>query len=140
MRCALILICAMALTAACGFLDDSDKPEAQPGLKASSDWIALLDGGNYTGSWAAAAVYFRTAVPQDQWVMSMNAFRAPMGATTTRKVKSARLATTLPGAPDGQYLLIQYMTEFANKKSAVETTTVMRETNGVWSVSGYFVR
>ncbi len=135
-----IAIILALLAAGCGPRDQSDKPEVQAGLGAAAQWLAAVDAGNYTGSWASAAAYFRAAVPQDQWLSSLNAFRAPMGDQVSRRVKAARFETTLPGAPDGQYVLIEYESVFAKKKAAVETATVMLETGGVWRVSGYFIR
>ncbi len=58
----------------------------------------------------------------------------------SRKLKVARFYPKLPGAPDGQYVVIQYDTEFENKKSAVETITPMLEKDGTWKVSGYFIK
>jgi hypothetical protein len=46
----------------------------------------------------------------------------------------------LPGAPDGQYVVIQFETSFENKHNAVETVTPMLEPNGQWRVSGYYIR
>jgi hypothetical protein len=46
----------------------------------------------------------------------------------------------LPGAPDGEYVVIQFETSFENKKSAIETVTPMIEINGGWRVSGYFIK
>jgi hypothetical protein len=128
------------LATGCGLMDQSDKPEAQAGIKAAGEWLALVDAGNYIGSWDNAAAFFRGAVPRDQWESSMTTFRAPMGKSVSRKIKSARLATTLPGAPDGLYVLIQYDSVLENKKAAIETATMMLETNGQWRVSGYFIR
>jgi hypothetical protein len=56
------------------------------------------------------------------------------------QLKSRTYSTTLPGAPDGEYVVIQYQTSFANKKASVETVTPMREKDGRWRVSGYFIR
>jgi hypothetical protein len=58
----------------------------------------------------------------------------------SRRVSSAEPATRLPGAPDGQYVVIQFETSFANKQRAVETVTPMLDTDGAWHVSGYFIR
>jgi hypothetical protein len=58
----------------------------------------------------------------------------------SRKVRSREYAEKLPGAPDGKYVVIQFDTAFANKASAVETVTPMLDADGVWRVSGYFVR
>lgn len=56
-------------------------------------------------------------------------------------MKGATYATKLPGAPDGEYVVIQYKASFANKESAVETITPMKEADGTtWHVSGYFIK
>ena len=41
---------------------------------------------------------------------------------------------------DGKYVVIQYDTVFEHKASAVETVTPMPDPDGVWRVSGYFIR
>jgi hypothetical protein len=46
----------------------------------------------------------------------------------------------MPGAPDGEYYVIQYDTSFEKKKSAVETITPMVDKEGKWRVSGYYIR
>lgn len=48
--------------------------------------------------------------------------------------------TSLPGAPDGKYVVIQYDTSFENKKAAVETVTPMLDKDGKWRVSGYYIK
>jgi hypothetical protein len=44
------------------------------------------------------------------------------------------------GAPDGEYVVIQYDTKFDNKAAAVETVTVARGKDGVWRVAGYYIK
>jgi hypothetical protein len=68
------------------------------------------------------------------------ATRNPLGKTLSRKLKSASHTKTLPGAPDGEYVVIQYDTRFEHKQSATETITPMLGTDGTWRVSGYFIR
>ena len=48
--------------------------------------------------------------------------------------------TSMPGAPDGEYVVIQYSTNFQNKKSAIETVTPMKNKGGEWRVSGYYIK
>jgi hypothetical protein len=55
-------------------------------------------------------------------------------------MESAELFTEMPGAPDGEYITFRYATRFANKRTAVETVTPMRDIDGQWRVSGYFIR
>ena len=48
-------------------------------------------------------------------------------------------STTLPGAPDGEYVVFQFDTAFQNKAMAVETVTFVRDADGLWRAVGYFV-
>ncbi len=47
--------------------------------------------------------------------------------------------TSLPGAPDGRYVVILYDAVYEHKQAAVETVTPMYD-GDAWRVSGYFVR
>jgi hypothetical protein len=46
----------------------------------------------------------------------------------------------LPGAPDGEYVVLHFNAAFDKKMAALETITVLREQDGQWRVVGYFVR
>lgn len=109
-------------------------------VTAAEDWLALVDAGKYGDSWKAASGYFKTAVKQGQWEQSLKAVRLPLGKLVSRKLLSKTFMTSLPGAPDGEYLVIQFDTSFQNKKSAVETITPMKEKDGKWRVSGYYIK
>jgi hypothetical protein len=103
-------------------------------------WLATVDKGKYVDSWQEAAEYFKNAVTKEQWEQSMLSFRKPMGRLVSRKVQSTLYKTSLPGAPDGEYVIITFETAFENKASAVETVTPMLEKDGKWRVSGYFIK
>ena len=66
--------------------------------------------------------------------------RGPLGKVLRRQLKSNQYTTSLPGAPDAQYVVIQFNTSFENKKAAIETITPMRDEDGLWWVSGYDIR
>jgi hypothetical protein len=66
--------------------------------------------------------------------------RKPLGSLVSRKLKSAQEMESLPGAPDGRYIVMQFETSFTNKKSAVETVTFMLEKDGQWRAAGYFIK
>jgi hypothetical protein len=107
---------------------------------AAQKWLALIDAGNYSETWKEASAIFRGAVTEPGWENSMNTFRQPLGDLVSRKLKSAQHMTELPGAPDGQYVVMQFETSFANKKSAIETVTFMLEKDGQWKSAGYFIK
>ncbi|MDY6990555.1 MAG: DUF4019 domain-containing protein [Thermodesulfobacteriota bacterium] len=58
----------------------------------------------------------------------------------SRKVKAKAYKTSLPGAPDGEYVVIQFDTSFEYKEKAVETVTPMMDKDGLWRVSGYYIK
>ena len=109
-------------------------------VTAAEGWLALVDAGKYEESWKAASGFFKSAVPQGQWEQSLKAVRSPLGKLVSRKLLSKTYMTSLPGAPDGEYLVIQFETSFQNKKSAIETITPMKEKDGKWRVSGYYIK
>jgi len=103
-------------------------------------WLALADAADAAGTWAAAASLFRRAVPEEHWVRSLSAARTPLGAVVSRTLRDVRPTTELPGAPDGEYVVFQFDTRFEHKRTAVETVTPMKDSDGTWRVSGYFIR
>ncbi len=105
---------------------------------AGEKWLDLLDRGEYGKAWDDCAPLFRQRVTREQWVDSLPSTRAPFGAMKSRKVEVAAYKTSLPGAPDGQYVAVRYRTSF-EKKDAEEGITLVFE-DGVWRPTGYFIR
>ena len=119
-------------------------PAASPAEKAAEAstraWLALVDDGKYGESWDAAATMFRSAVTKAGWESALEGVRKPLGKVLSRKLRGAKSMTDLPGAPPGEYVVIQYDTSFANRASATETVTPMKEKDGSWRVSGYYIK
>ncbi|NIS59635.1 MAG: DUF4019 domain-containing protein [Proteobacteria bacterium] len=132
----LIIVCSVLLC----WDAVADQGAEEEAVGAAEMWLALVDDGKYSESWETTAVLFRSAVTKEQWERALNAARKPLGRCIARKVKWRQYATSLPGAPDGEYVIIQYETSFENKKIAVETITPMREKDGEWRVSGYYIK
>jgi len=109
-------------------------------LKSAEKWLSLVDEERYKESWENAAEYFRKAVKRDQWEESLLAIRTPLGKTVSRKVKSTTYKTALPGAPDGEYVVIEFSTSFERKRTATETVTPMMDKDQEWRVSGYYIK
>lgn len=118
----------------------AEKAAVENAVPAAEAWLALVDDGAYEQSWAEAASMFRAHLESPEWVKMVDAVRTPLGLVQNRVLESATYASELPGAPDGHYVVIQYKTAFANKKQAMETVTPMLDKDGVWRVSGYYIR
>ena len=109
-------------------------------LEATKKWLVLVDNSEYRASWSEAALYFQNAITAPAWAKMLQGVRQPLGTTISREVESTQQTNSLPGSPDGEYIVIQYQTSFEQKKSAVETVTLMLERDSTWKVAGYFIK
>jgi hypothetical protein len=133
------MLVALASTLGSGFIQaqESSTKAAQTSVEA---WLSLIDSRSYAASWDTAATLFRNAITQEKWQAAAQTARSPLGQMKSRTLKSATSATTLPGAPDGEYVVFQFNTSFEQKSAGVETVTVIREKDGTWHVGGYFIK
>lgn len=109
------------------------------GQRVARQWLAIVDKGRWQESWAGAGASFRGAVTADRWASQVQAAREPLGAVTSRRLLRATATDTLPGAPAGEYQVVEFRTDFANRTGAVETVILMKE-GGTWGVAGYFIK
>ncbi|MEW6992609.1 DUF4019 domain-containing protein [Colwelliaceae bacterium 6441] len=109
------------------------------GSKAAKEWLNIVDAGNYSDSWQKSDSFFQSQLSQNKWDKALKGVRTPLGKVNSRSELGAKEYTTLPGVPDGEYLVIQFQTDFQNKKSATETLTLSKA-SGKWLPIGYFIK
>ena len=124
------------LVSVSGMAEQSDKEKVA--ALAAGKWLSLVDEGKYGKSWQESAEYFRNEIKQDKWERSTQAARTMLGNLVSRKVKSTSYKTSLPGVPDGQYVIIEFVSSFVNNKSTIEAVTVINK-GEKWQVSGYSI-
>lgn len=130
-----MLTILLALTLAAG----AEPPSQQPDLAAADTWVRLVDAERWDESWAVAGTLFKARMPEQRWASTIAPVREPLGAVSSRALKSLTKSKSLPGAPDGNYELVQFQTSFVNKAAATETVVLAREASG-WKVDGYFIK
>jgi len=113
---------------------------AQGATAAAETWLGHVDAGDYAGSWHEASAYVHGAITEQAWVASLTRVRTPMGQLLSRQLKQVQHTTSVPGAPDGDYVVIQFDTRFEHKQAAVETVTFMQEKKGEWKAAGYYIK
>ena len=118
----------------------ADRSKELAALASAENFLQLVDTGHYSESWDAAAAFFKQQVSRQQWVKQLESVRPAFGNLVTRKIKGQNHTTSLPGAPDGEYVVIQFYTSFTHKKNAIETVTPMLEKDGEWRVTGFYIR
>ncbi len=107
--------------------------------KAAERWLDLIDRGRVAESWDQAATPFKVAVDPGQWESALRSSRRPLGRLLSRTLRSRRVLTSLPGVPDGRYVVIRYGAVYEHRAEAIETVTPMCDHDGHWRVSSYFI-
>ena len=119
----------------------SRNPQAEAAaVAAATDWLSLLDSEDYAATWDTAAEFFKDSVQKEEWTQTIQSLRKPLGKNTSRELRSALYQTALPGAPEGEYVVIEFEAAFEHKESVIETVTPMLDNDGQWRVSGYYMK
>jgi len=130
------------MLSACGSSPEHAAKE-QAATEAALQWLALLDEGAYTKSWEEAGKVFQAQLAAEGWTRTMQAVMADVGAMATdldlqqRQLVTARYTATLPEAPPGEYVLVQFVTP-AGDLEVIETVTMHWEA-AAWKVQGYYI-
>ena len=138
-RIGLVLLLAMLGGLFFVGLASADEKAEKAALASSAKWLTLVDKGDYSKSWEQTAGIFRKMVTKLEWQTKLDTFRKPLDKVSERKIKSKLYTKTLPDAPEGEYVVVQYETVFANKQTVIETVTAMLEKDGKWKVAGYYI-
>jgi len=116
---------------------------ASPEKKAeicAKNWLELVDGKNYAKSYDDAASSFKTMVKKDDWIDTLTNLRSMLRGVVSRQLISAKYETKMAGAPDGEYVVLTYKTDFNKKEDAREVVVPMLDADGKWRVSGYYIK
>ena len=140
MRNCIFILSGILLFTICEYAQESNSEAEKLAIASAQSWLEIVDAEKYAESWEEAAELFKSAISEVNWEESIKVVRGPLGKVISRKLDSQEYMTSLPGAPDGEYVVIQYKTKFENKKSAVETITPMLDNDGKWKVSGYYIK
>ena len=109
-------------------------------LKDAKEWLALIDSGEYKQSWHQSGSIFRRGISQAKWVEALQLVRKPLGAIKKRELAIAQAPTSLPGLPEGKYLILSFSTQFATSSSMSVETLSMVEVDGEYKAIGYFIK
>ena len=83
--------------------------------------------------------HLRAQLDREAFAKQIAKTRAGVGPLLSRELIDASYTTTVPGAPEGQYVVLHYGVSFANRQEEVETI-VLAFAKGYWRVSGYYIK
>lgn len=114
--------------------------EEVAGSEEAVRWIRFIDAVQYAVAFEEMAPSVQAMLKLEDWILGLGKVRTPLGALEQRKIKTAFFTTELPNAPSGEYVVVQFRSQFAQRDKAVlETVTLMRGEHTAWVVSGYYL-
>ena len=117
-----------------------EESPAMMAQNAAKAWMMVVDSDQYGKSWDQSATLFQSDTARDKWEINMIRIRGLLGAAEKRKLVSASAKRSLPGLPDGEYVVITWATQFEHKARALEIITAMKDKDGKWKVAGYVIK
>lgn len=135
-----VFILFVLLSNSFGQMLNTDSIKVMEAKVSVESWLKLVDDGKYAESWDEASTFLKGKVTKEEWILTISNLKPSFGKTNTREIQSAQYSTELPGAPDGEYVVFQYKTNFKLKNNSIETIVPMIDSDGKWRVSGYFVK
>ena len=130
----------VAALAGCNFAAADEEIDTSGAMASAYRWLVLVDGGRGREAYDAASESLRKGVDQLKWEVSVDTLRKGLGGVVGRKLRSANYTRTLPGAPDGEYVMINFDTRFEKNPLIAELIVCEREKDSVWRVGGYWVK
>ena len=105
---------------------------------AAIEFLALVDEREYDKSYSTASSVLRQEVSKEDWVAHVSNLRNPLGQLNQRLENLSVIHDSLPDAPPGEYVIFTYDSSLENNKFAAEVVAVVKESDGVWRVVGYY--
>ncbi|WP_077147814.1 DUF4019 domain-containing protein [Sphingopyxis sp. KK2] len=131
---ALFAFTSMTGTAGAPAAAPSTAPTESAAVGAARDWLAMVDKGDWNGSWEATGQAFKALNSVETWSRVASQVQGPLGAVKSRVLLSEQ---EVPAPPYG-YQMVKFRTDYANKAGAIETLSLIRE-GGSWRVVGVTV-
>jgi Protein of unknown function (DUF4019) len=118
---------------------DPHATEERAAERQALGFLGYLDKGRFADSYAYTGMLIRAQVDRESFSSQVEKARAGTGTLQARELMDATYATTVQGAPEGQYVVLRYHSSFADRQQAEETLT-LAFAKGYWRVSGYYIK
>ena len=118
---------------------DPHVAEEQAAERQALGFLGYLDHGRFADSYAYTGMLIRSQLDREAFASQVEKARAGTGVVQSRELIDAGYTTTVPGAPEGQYVVLHYHSSFANRPDTVETLT-LAFAKGYWRVSGWYIK
>ena len=118
---------------------DPHAAEESAAQRQALGFLGYLDEGRFADSYAYTGMLLRARADGAAYAAQIQKARAGTGALQARELIDATYNTSVEGAPEGQYVILHYHSNFANRQDTVETITLALA-KGYWRVDGYYIK
>jgi hypothetical protein len=103
----------------------------------ASQFMNLIDAGQYGGAWADASPIMKDVITQSQWISAMTETRRKLGNVLSRKLVSNKSRNILPFGTQGNFMILQYRTLFSWNVYQDEIIVLTTNEREQWRVFSY---
>jgi hypothetical protein len=120
-----------------------ERPSAQiieQSRHVAAQFLYLVDTEEYSKSWEISSHILQKMLTKKAWNEQITKIRDYLGPVVQRMYHDISYTDTATNVPEGEYVILTYISKFKLKDQVVETITLMLGDNNQWQVVGYFLR
>lgn len=106
----------------------------------ASHWLTLIDQKQFQGAWDDSGPLLKDVIGPAQWDAALSGTRTRLGNVLSRKLTTHQSLSALPHGTRGNFIIIEYQTQFSWNIRGTETVTMMTNERGQWRVIGYSLK
>lgn len=102
-------------------------------------FTALIDLGQFEAAYNSASPLLKLTEEKQDWIKQTQRQQKLLGQVQHRSLRAVRSVSTFPQLPDGDYLVVQYLTQTQYKQQAAEIILLKNQETD-WVVCSYSIR
>ena len=118
----------------------ADGPVKNAVISDSQKWLALIDDGDFQGSWNNLSQLAKSFLQWEDYRRATANFRSERGGVYERVLKRVWYTPDWPHSPKGDYLGVEYESRMRFDKDRVIELTVLAYEDGKWRVLAHQFR
>jgi len=116
------------------------KQVSEQSLHAAAEFLFLVDTEEYAQSWEITSAALKKILTKDAWNERIEEIRSFLGPVVERVQNSISYTDSASDVPEGEYVVMTFISKFELRERVVETITLMLNDNNEWKVAGYFLK
>ncbi len=107
---------------------------------AAVRFLYLVDNREYDQSWEVSSRHMQQTISREEWGTKIAEIREAVGPIVERRKDDVTYMEAPADLPEGEYVVITFVSEFSQRKRVTESVTLYLEKGDDWKVAGYFLK